>query len=63
MSPAAATSRACNPGSPASVQPEAKQIAPPAPIAASSATTSSVARRLTPMKVASGRRAGRQGLR
>ena len=54
MSPAASISFACNSGSPASSQPEAKQIAPPAPSAASSATTSTVAWRLTPMNVASG---------
>ena len=54
MSLAAATSLSCNPASPASVQPEAKQIAPPAPIRRNSSTTSMVAKRLTPMKVASG---------
>jgi hypothetical protein len=54
MPPAAATSASCNRDSPASVQPLAKQIAPPAPSAASSRTTDTVAWRFTPMKVASG---------
>ena len=58
ISPAAATRAACKSppaasSASASENPEAKQIAPPAPNAESSATTSMVALRLTPMKAAS----------
>ena len=54
MAPAAATSAACSSSAPVSDQPEAKAIAPPAPIAESRAAASTVACRLMPRNAASG---------
>ncbi len=59
ISPAAGSSCACNSGpsaasSFASENPAAKQTTPPAPLSRKAATTSMVARRFTPTKVASG---------
>ena len=54
MAPAAVTSADCSAPAPASLQPEAKATAPPAPIAESRATASTLACRLMPRNAASG---------